>query len=138
MMNQDELTRTLLSLTASPAGFDVLFEHSDAVSMESMQFFNDFLVNVNPRRPMWQMMLGGVFDRHPDLKLVLTEIRLDWIPATLLHLDEIYEEHRAELPAKKKPSEYWSTSCLAGASFIHKAEVEKWWPIIKAAGIKAE
>jgi amidohydrolase family protein len=68
-------------------------------------------------------MLGGVFDRHPDLKLILTEIRLDWIPATLRHLDTIYDEHRADLLAKHKPSEYWSTNCLAGASFIHKAEV---------------
>jgi len=100
-----------------------LFAHSDAVSQESVQFFSDFLVNVNPRRPMWQLMLGGVFDRHPDLKLVLTEIRLDWIPATLRHLDAIYDEHAANLPAKKKPSEYWPTNCLAGASFIHKAEV---------------
>src|SRR5262249_26041593 len=76
------------------------------------------------RQPMWQMMLGGVFDRHPDLKLMLTEIRLDWIPATLRYLDDVYDWLRDELPAKKKPSEYWATNCLAGASFIHRAEVE--------------
>jgi hypothetical protein len=74
---------------------------------------------------MWQMMLGGVFDRHPDLKLELTEIRIDWIPATLAHLDDIWERNRGVLPAKRKPSEYWKTNCLAGASFIHKAEVEQ-------------
>ena len=102
----------------------VMFEHADAVSEDSRTFFNDFLNhNVDSRRPMWQMMLGGVFDRHPDLKLLLTEIRLDWIPATLRHLDRVYEEHRADLPAKRKPSEYWPTNCLAGASFIHQAEV---------------
>ena len=108
---------------AGSTDLDKLFAHADAIQPESMQFFTDFLVNVNPRRPMWQMMLGGVFDRHPDLRLILTEIRLDWIPATLEHLDAIYDEHRAELPAKKKPSEYWPLNCLAGASFIHKAEV---------------
>jgi predicted TIM-barrel fold metal-dependent hydrolase len=101
-----------------------LFEHADVVSDESRVFFNDFLNhNVDSRRPMWQMMLGGVFDRHPDLKLLLTEIRLDWIPATLRHLDAVYEQHRADLPATRKPSEYWKTNCLAGASFIHQAEV---------------
>jgi predicted TIM-barrel fold metal-dependent hydrolase len=101
-----------------------LFAHTDAVSDESLQFFHDFLNhNVDSRRPMWQMMLGGVFDRHPDLRLMLTEIRLDWIPATLGHLDAIYDE-RGDLPAKHKPSEYWQTNCLAGASFIHKIEVE--------------
>ena len=103
---------------------DVLFQHSDAVAPESLAFFNNFLNNVMPRRPMWQMMLGGVFDRHPNLKLMLTEIRLDWIPATLQHLDALYAEHRADLPAQRAPSDYWRSNCLAGASFIHKAEVE--------------
>lgn len=102
-----------------------LFAHVEAVSDESLQFFNNFLNhNVDSRRPMWQMMLGGVFDRHPGLRYVATEIRLDWIPATLGYLDRIYDEHRLELSAKRKPSEYWRANCLAGASFIHKAEVE--------------
>ena len=110
---------------AGSTEYDALFAHVDAVPDESRVFFNDFLNhNVDSRRPMWQLMLGGVFDRHPDLKLVLTEIRLDWIPATLRHLDAIYEENRADLPALSKPSEYWPTNCLAGASFIHKAEVK--------------
>ncbi len=104
---------------------EALFAHADAVSDESVMFFHDFLShNVDSRRPMWQMMLGGVFDRHPRLKLLLTEIRLDWIPATLRHLDAVYEQHSDDLPAKRKPSEYWPINCLAGASFIHKAEVE--------------
>jgi predicted TIM-barrel fold metal-dependent hydrolase len=105
---------------------DAMIRHADAISDESMQFFFDFLnKNLDSRRPMWQMMLGGVFDRHPDLKLELTEIRLDWIPALLAHLDEIWEHNRDVLPAKRRPSEYWKTNCLAGASFIHKAEVER-------------
>lgn len=113
-----------VSNAAGTTDLDVLFQHADAVAPESLAFFQNFLNNVAPRRPMWQLMLGGVFDRHPNLKLVLTEIRLDWIPATLQHLDAVYERHRADLPAKRKPSEYWQTNCLAGASFIHKAEVE--------------
>lgn len=109
---------------AGSTDLEVLFEHADAVSQESIEFFHSFLNNVVPRRPMWQMMLGGVFDRHPSLKLVLTEIRLDWIPATLRHLDGVFEVHRSELPTKTMPSELWKSNCLAGASFIHKAEVE--------------
>ncbi len=105
---------------------DVMLQHADAITDESLQFFSDFLnKNLDSRQPMWQMMLGGVFDRHPDLKLQLTEIRLDWIPATLAHLDEIWERNRDVLPAQRRPSEYWASNCLAGASFIHKAEVEQ-------------
>jgi len=101
-----------------------MFAHADAVSDESIAFFFEFANSVRSRRPMWQLMLGGVFDRHPGLKLVLTEIRVDWIPATLRHLDAVFDAHRDDLPAERRPSEHWQTSCLAGASFIHKAEVE--------------
>ena len=102
---------------------EALLAHTEAVPDDSIEFFHEFSGSVRPRRPMWQLMLGGVFDRHPGLKLVLSEIRADWIPATLRHLDAVYDEHRADLPAARKPSEYWPTNCLASASFIHKAEV---------------
>ena len=102
-----------------------LFDHSDAITQDSLDFFFEFLnQNVDARRPMWQLMLGGVFDRHPRLRYVPTEIRLDWVPATLAHLDGLWAEHRHELPAQRRPSEYWHSNCLSGASFIHKAEVE--------------
>lgn len=102
-----------------------LFAHAGSVSEESVAFFHNFLNhNVESRRPLWQMTLGGVFDRFPNLKLMLTEIRLDWIPATLRHLDAVFDEYREVLPATKNPSEYWRTNCLAGASFIHRAEVD--------------
>ena len=39
-----------------------------------------------PRRVIWQLMAGGVLDRHPRLKVALTEIRADWVPVTLDHL----------------------------------------------------
>jgi predicted TIM-barrel fold metal-dependent hydrolase len=36
----------------------------------------------------------------------------------------VFDERRADLPARRRPSEYWRSNCLAGASFIHRAEVE--------------
>ena len=79
--------------------------------------------DLRPRRGMWQMMLGGVFDRHPQLRLLMAEVRGDWLPATLRHLDGVYERDRADLPAKRSPSEYWQENCLVALSFVHKAEV---------------
>ena len=102
---------------------EVLLAQSSGIKVESFEFFKEFATSVRPRRPLLQLLLGGVFDRHPRLKLVLTEIRGDWIPATLRHLDAVHEAHRDELPAERRPSEYWSTNCLFGASFIHRAEV---------------
>jgi predicted TIM-barrel fold metal-dependent hydrolase len=62
-------------------------------------------LNIGPRRVFWQLMLGGVFDRHPELKLCLTEVRADWIPATLKELDREYDA--GEIRVKMKPSEYF-------------------------------
>jgi len=64
-----------------------------------------FALNLGPRRVFWQLVIGGVFDRHPNLKLCLTEIRADWIPATLKELDRLFDA--GDFTAKLKPSEYF-------------------------------
>jgi predicted TIM-barrel fold metal-dependent hydrolase len=87
-------------------------------------FNHDFFTDLRCRRSLWQLTLGGVFDRHPGLKMMMTEIRADWIPATLQLLDRLWEKHRDILPAKRPPSEYWRSNCMAGISFIHKCEVD--------------
>jgi predicted TIM-barrel fold metal-dependent hydrolase len=57
------------------------------------------------RRVIWQMMLSGALDRHPTLKLVFTECRADWVPATIAYLDREFAQGGIAL--KMKPSEYW-------------------------------
>jgi hypothetical protein len=54
----------------------------------------------------------------------MTEVRADWIPATLQFLDNFYAEHRDSVPARRPPSEYWHTNFMSGLSFMHRAEVE--------------
>jgi predicted TIM-barrel fold metal-dependent hydrolase len=96
----------------------------DDLMSEVMNVAEDFLhMDLRPRRAMWQMMLGGVFDRHPRLKLLLIELRADWLPATLRHLDAAYERERADLPAELTPSDYWRSNCHTTPSFMHRAEV---------------
>jgi predicted TIM-barrel fold metal-dependent hydrolase len=87
--------------------------------------FNDsFFRDLGCRRALWQLFMSGIFDRHPNLKLFMTEVRADWIPPALRHLDALFDEHRADLPATRKPSEYWEENCMAGLSFMHTAEIE--------------
>ncbi|HEY6530751.1 MAG TPA: amidohydrolase family protein [Acidimicrobiales bacterium] len=94
------------------------------VALTQGLFNDDFFRDISCRRAMWQMFLGGVFDRHPTLRLFMTEVRADWIPATLRHLDALFATHRADIPAQRKPSEYWAENCMAGLSFMHTSEVE--------------
>ena len=80
-----------------------------------------FAPDLVPRRAIWQLMLSGVFDRHPGLKLQVTEMRADWVPATLAALDRRFEED--ETPLSMKPSDYWKRNCFTCPSSIHRSEV---------------
>ncbi|HEY6531904.1 MAG TPA: amidohydrolase family protein [Acidimicrobiales bacterium] len=97
----------------------------DAIKKLRATFNDSFFTDMRARRPLWQLTLGGVFDRHPELRVMLTEIRGDWLPATLDRLDAAFEEHRDQVPAVRKPSEYWPSNLLAGLSFMHRVEVER-------------
>lgn len=74
-----------------------------------------------PRRVMWQLMAGGVLDRHPRLKVALTEIRADWVPETLDHLTTRFAQ--LQVPCALTPREYWERQFLVVPSSIHRAEV---------------
>jgi predicted TIM-barrel fold metal-dependent hydrolase len=78
---------------------------------------------LKPRRAMWQLMMGGVFDRFPRLKLVMNEVYGDWIPGTLRFLDKEFEAHRGEFACERRPSDYWHSNCLTSLSFPRKCEI---------------
>ena len=65
-----------------------------------------------------------MFDRHPGLKVMFTEMRGDWLPALLDRLDSVYDEHRGDVPARRRPSEYWPGNCMVGLSFMHRSEID--------------
>lgn len=99
-------------------------QEASAKMLEAMAKSEDspLVLDMGPRRVLWQLMLGGVFDRHPDLKLVLTEVRADWLPSTIRLLDEKLARGTASM--KLKPSEYWQQNCYATPSSIHECEIE--------------
>lgn len=91
------------------------------------------------RRAVWQMIFGGVFERHPGLRLVLAEQRASWVTETMRDLDALagpelewrlrgdggvpggprFDEH---VPLTKLPSEYWDAHCFVGGSFLARYE----------------
>jgi predicted TIM-barrel fold metal-dependent hydrolase len=79
------------------------------------------------RRPLHQIIFGGVFERFPDLRVAFTELGADWIPSSLERFDEQYvspfERGITEI-LRKSPTEYWHSNCYVGASFMSRAECE--------------
>jgi predicted TIM-barrel fold metal-dependent hydrolase len=94
-----------------------LMEQMDADAEDS-----PFALDMTPRQTLWQLMLGGVFDRFPRLKLVLTEVRADWLPATLDYLDQRFTSEARNL--QLKPSEYFARNCGVTPSSHHRAEIQ--------------
>ena len=60
---------------------------------------------------MGMLILGGVFERHPDLRVVCVEADAGWVPHYMYRMDHAYKRHRNWLPPgqalSKLPSEYF-------------------------------
>ena len=57
---------------------------------------------------------GGALDRYPDLRVVLGECDIGWIPYVLKRMDLQYEDRfKHGLELKMKPSDYWRHQCRA-------------------------
>ncbi|MCP9951298.1 amidohydrolase [Actinomadura madurae] len=83
------------------------------------------------------LILGGVLERHPGLKVVFTESGIGWIPRELRKLDQLVDSMRSTGDGEDiaydaasaidgltlRPSEYWHRQCYAGATFVHPTEV---------------
>jgi predicted TIM-barrel fold metal-dependent hydrolase len=78
-------------------------------------------LDTRARRVLPQLMLGGVLDRYPTLKVVLTELRSDWVPGTIAHLDRCFEEGR--FPSALKPSEYFERQIFVTPSSPRRHEI---------------
>jgi len=82
-------------------------------------------------RPLAFLVWGGVFERHPKLKLAITESTTVWVPELLALMDQRYSEthyaaklgdYRSHL--KMKPSEYFHRQVFLGASCMPRREAE--------------
>jgi predicted TIM-barrel fold metal-dependent hydrolase len=72
------------------------------------------------RRPMHRMIFSGVFERHPSLKMVLTELPGDWWRVKLNDMDSLAGYGGTLL--SMKPSEYARRNVFLGASFQARFE----------------
>ena len=78
-----------------------------------------------------QMILSGVFDRLPELKIFFAETRLGWVPFWMEECDYWYERHRHWAqrllnlkPLKRRPSEYVRQHIYFSVQHVERVAVE--------------
>lgn len=78
-------------------------------------------VDMFAHRPFTALLWSGAFEKHPGLKLVLTETGCSWILETLRVLefkarDPIFKHFTKDMSLG--PTEYFERQCFIGASFM--------------------
>jgi predicted TIM-barrel fold metal-dependent hydrolase len=71
------------------------------------------------RRPVWHLLWSGVLERHPGLKVAMTEVMGGWAPFELQYWEYLYDARNPEIIREMlplRPSEYWHRQCFVGAS----------------------
>lgn len=110
----DAAWRTAVELDL-PLSFHLLFgSKGTAIDFHSSKFRGGKLNRATGLIRMNQdiigvFVFGGVFDRHPDLKLVSVEADAGWIPHFMRRMDHAYDYHRHNFGSqalKRKPSDY--------------------------------
>jgi predicted TIM-barrel fold metal-dependent hydrolase len=84
-------------------------------------------------RPLWVLILGGVFERHPNLKYVIAENGAWWAPDLFWKMDEKWTGgHNTRKfgnvfreGLSMKPSEYLNRNCFLAASTPGVEEMER-------------
>jgi len=84
-----------------------------------------------PSMSFAQLILSGVFDRLPDLKIFFAETRLGWVPFWMEEADYWYERHRhwaARLlnfkPLKQRPSDYVRQHIFFSVQHVERVAIE--------------
>ena len=104
----DDFWRAAIDL-GLPLSFHILTTRSEHFRGPLM---NGFLTIVRGCQDiMGTLVLGGVFERHPMLKVVCVEADAGWVPHYMYRMDHAYKRHRYWLPPgqelSKLPSEYF-------------------------------
>ncbi len=95
-----------------PLSFHILTGRDDSLgSRQRGPKLNGFLSIIRGCQDiMGAFILGAVFERNPQLKLVCVEADAGWVPHYMYRMDHAFDRHRNWLPAgelSKKPSEYF-------------------------------
>lgn len=90
----------------------------DYSSMEPLQRRQAFAVHITGfqlamAKVIMEIIYGGVLEAFPNLKVVIGESGIGWIPYILEHMDLEWQDQFGDLTLTMKPSDYWRRQCFA-------------------------
>jgi predicted TIM-barrel fold metal-dependent hydrolase len=118
--------------TGTVLGFHIGTEPHDASTSHGQYYrgaggalLNYVETTYGGQRAAAKLVASGVFDRHPDLKVIVSEGGATWGPFLADRLDEAYRQHTSAVRPRleKLPSEYVYTNIYA--SFQHDRSAVK-------------
>ena len=96
---------------AMPISFHILTSGSDQIGNSRGPRINGFLSIIRGNQDIiGTFIYGGVFERHPKLKLVCVEADAGWAPHYMYRMDHAYKRHRYWMKCPEMarlPSEYF-------------------------------
>ncbi len=94
-----------------PLSFHILTSRDDNIGRARGPRLNSFLSIIRGNQDIIGMLiLSGVFERHPRLKIACVEADAGWVPHYMYRMDHAYDRHRYWLKAgtiTKMPSDYF-------------------------------
>jgi predicted TIM-barrel fold metal-dependent hydrolase len=108
--------------TGLPIGFHVAtndyflghqwkMEESPMAITSKLHFYRQTCIQFDVQAAFAALCLGGVFDRFPELKVLLPETGAGWIAHFLERLDDKYKHLGWKTDMKDKPSNYFRRQC---------------------------
>ena len=92
-----------------PLSFHILTTKSDKTRGPAISSFLSIVRGCQDI--MGMLVLGGVFERHPDLRIVCVEADAGWVPHFMYRMDHAWKRHRYWLPPGQEltrlPSEWF-------------------------------
>jgi len=93
-----------------PLSFHILTDPSDLVATRGPILNRGVAIIRANQDIMGMLVFGGVFERHPRLRIVCVEADAGWVPHWTYRMDHFYTRHRHHMRAKpleRLPSEYF-------------------------------
>ncbi len=90
-------------------------EVDDLAPIEQRAAFATFITGFQLKMAdkLMEAIYGGVLEEFPQIRLVIGEAGIGWIPYVLEHMDLEWEDQFRDLKLTMKPSDYWKRQCFA-------------------------